>query len=60
MFIVGGGLCEQVGWAAVGRDSRVWQFWIEHQELFCKCLFATCEKDWQFCWWVGWSNNPNT
>ena len=60
MFIMGGGLCEQVGWAGVFRDSRVWGFLIEYQKVCWGCLFVTSEKEWQFCWWVGWSNDPNT
>ena len=31
MFIMGGQLCNWVGWASVYRNSRVWEFWIEYQ-----------------------------
>ena len=31
MFIMGGGLCEYVGWAGVCHDSRVEEFWIEYK-----------------------------
>ena len=60
LFIMGGGLCEQVGWAGVCRDARVWGFWIEYQYVFWECLFTTSEKEWQFCWWIGQSNDLNT
>ena len=27
-------------------------------KVFWGCLFLTSEEEWQFYWWVGWSNDP--